>query len=368
MIINDVTLREGAQTKRSIPTSEAVRVGQLLASLGLRQIQVGWPGADAHQNEMLREARAALGPETVIETVIPIHGNDWSRSVDAALEAEVDWIALLHPTSDIRLERREQISRGQVLQRVVEAVTDCSERGGAQVRFGAVDASRSAPDFLLDVFSAAKEAGARRVSLSDTVGAYTPATIHDAVSLVRDRVGLPVQVHCHDDLGLALANTLAAWSAGATVLDVSVNGMGERTGNCALDELAVMLQHHHAVDLGVSLQELTPVSREICALLGDEIASRKPLIGRAAFSHHLGTHVGGALMEPRLFESLESTTVGNERRFLATPHLVEEVIPGHSRHGLSVAEILARLRKHLPLDRLVTVDELIETAQRHLHP
>jgi isopropylmalate/homocitrate/citramalate synthase len=323
--IADVTLREGEQAAEvSFSKEEKLMLARRLDEIGVGQIEVGWPSRVQQDREVLLQLkRERLRAKT--QALATLYGEGWRTEVDAALDSGADVVALLHATSDLRLRHSERIDRERLLDKVGEAVTYAVGRGPL-IAFTPVDAPRTDLAFLEKVVRVAVDAGAGRVILPDTVGGAGPEAIYYLVKQVTRWVDVPVHVHCHNDFGLACANALAAVRAGASIIDVAVNGLGERSGNPRLDELAVSLELLYGVDTGIDLSRLTDLSRFVSQISGLPLPFNKPLVGEYAFSHKLDLHVKRVLEHPPVFEALAPEVVGNRRVFPLGRHVGPFVI------------------------------------------
>ena len=258
----DVTLREGEQgSEASFTLEEKVALALRLDQIGVRQIEVGWPGKSALDRDALRQLRQK-GMKAKTQALVQIYQPDWKWQVDATLDCAPDIIALLHPTSELRLQWTDKLSHKEVIDRCREAVAYARGRG-AIVALTPTDVTRTELDFLKQLVTAAVDAGAQRINLPDTVGVVMPGAFGFLVRQVSETVPVPIHVHCHNDFGLALANILAAVEAGASIVDAAVNGLGERSGNPALDEVAAALELFYGLDTGIELEQLYSLSREV---------------------------------------------------------------------------------------------------------
>jgi isopropylmalate/homocitrate/citramalate synthase len=319
VVLQDVTLREGEQgSDRALDPKTRMALARHLVDAGLTHLEAGWPGVSKQDQEFVRQLRDAL-PTVHVQAPVALYAANWEEQIAAAHACGVQTVALLHPASDLRLRTLERLSRQEVLQRVHVGV-QAALAVGLSVTLVATDATRADPGFLVEVALAAQEAGAHRIGLPDTVGCATPEAYGALVSQVRRQVGLPIHAHCHNDFGLALANTLAGIRAGASLADVSVNGLGERAGNCSLAEAAVALEVLYGVRTGVRLEALAAVAREVARAFGTHLPGQAPLVGDLAFAHRLDVHVYGATFWPQLFEPLDPASVGNRRRLLLGRH------------------------------------------------
>lgn len=309
--INDVTLREGEQTAGvCFSLEEKIALAHRLDEIGVAEIEIGWP----NRSSLDREALGILKKEGLraqTRALAVIAGPEWRQEVDTSIECGADLVDLLHGSSDMRL-KYSGITRGELLARAKEAIRYAVGRGPL-ISYSPTDTTRTDLGFLEQLMKETVAAGAQRVSISDTLGAASPGTMRFLTSQITQWVDVPVQVHCHNDLGLALANTLAAVEGGATIVDTTINSLGERSGNAALDEVAVALRFLYGIDSGVKLDNLFSLSQYVQEITGVHLPFNKPLVGNNAFSHKHDIHVQGVLTYAPLFEPLPPETVGNRR-------------------------------------------------------
>lgn len=373
VVLQDVTLREGEQgSDRALDPDARVALAGHLVDAGLTHVEAGWPGVSEEDREFVRRLRGTF-PGLRVQAPVALYAPDWEQQVAAARSCGVQTVALLHPASDLRLRTLERVSREEVLRRV---------RAGVQAALGldlsvtvvATDATRAELSFLLEVALAAREAGAHRIGLPDTVGCATPESYGALVREVRERAALPVHAHCHNDFGLALANTLAAVRAGAAVVDVSVNGLGERAGNCSLAEAATALELLYGVRTGIRLEALTSLAREAARAFGTPLPGHAPVVGDMAFAHRLDVHVYGATSWPHLFEPLDPASVGNRRKLLLGRHSGPRAVAARLRllgvdpEGVPLAVLVEAVRQLAPFLGGVVPDEVLRVLARTARP
>jgi 2-isopropylmalate synthase len=242
------------------------------------------------------------------------------------------------------------MSREDVLAKVKAGIRYAKGRG-ALIGYTPVDATRTALDFLERVIGEAVSSGAERIVIADTVGAAGPGTMRFLIGQVTQWVDVPVQVHCHNDFGLALANALAAIEGGATIVDAAINGLGERSGNPALDEVAVVLKHFYGVETGIKLDGLFSLSRYLQEITKVPLPFNKPLVGDYSFSHKLDIHVKRVMSFGPLFEPIAPETVGNRRVIPlgrhAGPFIVGLKLEEHGLNAASeqIKEIVAQVEQ-----------------------
>ncbi|MFN8535174.1 MAG: hypothetical protein U0556_16675 [Dehalococcoidia bacterium] len=286
LVIQDVTMREGQKRGGGeFGRAEKIALAKELDALGIGQIQVGFPGTVAADIVTTRAVKEA-GVAAPLEVIASVWRDDWRHQIDAAVESGADWVLLTHPASQIRLENVHHVTPEQVKERTRESVSYAVDRG-ILVRFSCTDMTRTELDVAIEMYLTAKECGARRISISDTVGSAGPGAIAYLVSQLGERAGLPVHVHCHNELGLALANSLAAVEAGATMIDVSVNGLGDHCGNTSLEELAIALTVVAGVETGLRLERLNELSRLVEEISAIPVPPNKPVVGAEVFARKI---------------------------------------------------------------------------------
>ncbi len=316
--IFDTTLRDGEQSPGiSLNTQEKVEIAQQLARLGVDVIEAGFPITSPGDFEAVQAiARAVEGP--VICGLARTHKADIDAAWGAIKESGRPRIHTFISTSDIHIEHQLQTTRddvkGQARAAVALARSYCDE-----VEFSPMDATRADPEFTAEVCAIAVAEGATVVNIPDTVGYTTPEEYRGyferLFELVPELRGVRTSVHCHDDLGLAVANSYAGVLAGARQVECAVNGIGERAGNCSLEEIVVLLRTRrdvHGLDTGVNTRELARTSRMVTRFTGYQVPPNKAVVGRNAFAHESGIHQDGVLKERTTFEWIPAAEVGAE--------------------------------------------------------
>ncbi len=326
LIIFDTTLRDGEQSPGfSMNTEEKIRLGRQIATLGADIIEAGFPiASDDDAHAVSRIAGEIRGP--VIAALARCNPADIDRAGQSLAPAERSRIHTFIATSDLHLERKLRISREQCLAAVTAAVTQA--RGYTDdVEFSAEDATRSDLDFLCRVVDAAVAAGATTINLPDTVGYCTPEEIEQFFTDVRGRVQNADRVifsaHCHDDLGLAVANSLAALRAGCRQVECTINGIGERAGNASLEEIVMATKvkpDRLPFQTSIATTELVRTSRLLSELTEQPVQANKAIVGRNAFAHEAGIHQDGVIKDRRTYEIMRPEDVGVESTLVLGKH------------------------------------------------
>ena len=317
--IFDTTLRDGEQAPGAgLTAAEKLEVARQLARLKVDVIEAGFPAASPGDFEAVRRIAQETPQDIAVAALARCRDGDPQRAIEAIKVAHKPHLHVFIATSDIHLKHKLRIDRETALAEAVRWVRYGREQLGrdAEIEFSAEDASRTDTEFLLKVYEAVVEAGASTVNVPDTVGYAIPSEFGDLTARVVDLVGeqATVSIHCHNDLGLATANTLAAVQAGARQVEVTINGLGERAGNASLEEVVMALRtrpaQFKAVGSGIQTEHITAASRLVSYLTGFAVQPNKAIVGGNAFAHESGIHQDGVIKHPLTYEIMTPQSVG----------------------------------------------------------
>ena len=310
----DVTLRDGEQMPGVVfRPDEKLDIAIKLNEVGVEIIEAGFPVVSEAEKRAVQDV-SNLG----LDSKISVLSRSVPKDVDAALDCDVDMVSVFIATSELHLKYKLHMTCDQAVKCAFETVEYAKDHG-LIVRFSAEDATRTDFELLKRLYRRAEECGADYVSIADTVGIMNPRTTYYLVREIKKEVNVPICMHCHDDLGMALANTLAAAEAGAKQLHTTVNGIGERSGNTPLEELMVALKVHYGVDR-YDTTKLTSLSKLVQSYSGVIMPKNKAVVGDNAFAHESGIHVAAVLEEPRTYELYSPEMVGSARRIIIGKH------------------------------------------------
>ncbi|MEM1982800.1 MAG: 2-isopropylmalate synthase [Sulfolobales archaeon] len=315
--ILDTTLRDGEQTPGvALKPEDKLRIALALEELGVDSIEAGFPITS--RGEFL--AVKMISSEVRNAEVIAL-ARTTKNDIDKVIESEASAVHLFIATSDIHMKYKLNMGAEEVIEKAVSSV-DYAKSHGLVVEFSAEDSTRSRPEFLVRVFQEVVNAGADRIDVADTVGVMTPSTMSKLIRYIKDKVkgNYILSVHCHNDFGMAVANSVTAVESGADQVHVTVLGVGERAGNAALEEVVAALTFLSGFRTNLRLELIASTAALISELFDIGIQPNKPIVGVNAFSHESGIHVHGILGNPQTYEPIDPSVIGMKRRIVLGKH------------------------------------------------
>ncbi len=373
VILCDVTMRDGEQTPGvAFTLTEKIELAKKLDAIGVPQIQVGIAGSSKNiHKEVETICQLGLASKTEVMTRGTFEG--WQKDIEAALGCRADILHSYLPMSSYIRSMYAPLSDEQMLQRADHIIQHAQKLGAKIINISLLDATRAEENFLLAMIRRVADKGVDRIRIADTVGTATPEGISYLIRRVCQTVGhLKKQpligLHCHNDFGLALANVFAGVKAGATLIDVSVNGLGERSGNPSLAEVAMGLEILYKVKTHIRLDHLYELAKLVERISGLPIPTNKPFVGEYVFADESDAHVAAILKEPFAFQGVRPELLGNKKRFVIGKSAGPNVLNLKSKEwGLKVSQelypkIMERIREKSEKQKgkILTDEELIE--------
>lgn len=312
----DTTLRDGEQTPRtSFSYDDKREIAAVLDEMGTHVIEAGFPVNSEAEFEAVRDIASSTG------TTVCGLARVVDKDVESAIDSGVGMIHVFVSTSDVQIEDSMHATRGDVKKRAVKSVQQAND-AGVEVMFSPMDATRTDSDYLIEIVEAVDEVGVDWINIPDTCGVATPSRMGALVELVREHTDARVDVHAHDDFGMASANAIAGFEAGAEQAQVSVNGIGERAGNAAYEEVVMAAESIYGVDTGIDTTRITEISRLIEEKSEVPVSANKSIVGQNAFSHESGIHAAGVIENSDTFEPgiMTPEMVGATRELVLGKH------------------------------------------------
>jgi len=333
--IVDTTLRDGEQTAGVVfANEEKVRIAKLLDKVGVDQIEAGVPVMGGDEREAIEKIVAADLEASIM---------GWNRAVvsdvKSSIDCGVDAVAVSVSTSDIHIDKKLNESREWVLEHMTEA-TKYAKDHGLYVSVNAEDSTRSDFDFLVEFAEQAREAGADRLRYCDTVGIMTPLETYEEIKKLKDEVDIDIEMHTHNDFGLAAANALTGVKGGANYVGTTVNGLGERAGNAPLEEIVMALKHLENLDLGFNTSDFLELSEYVSHASAQDLPVSKAIVGSNTFAHESGIHTDGVLKDSETYEAFTPQEVGAERQLVIGKHSGKKAILAkfEMEYGIELSE------------------------------
>ncbi|MGZ7108636.1 MAG: (R)-citramalate synthase [Methanobacterium sp.] len=313
--IFDTTLRDGEQTPGvSLTPDEKLRMAIKFDELGADIIEAGSAITSVGEREGIKKITSEDLKAEICSFARAVKGD-----IDAALECDVDSVHLVVPTSDLHIKHKLRKTREDVKKLAIES-TEYAVDHGLLVELSAEDSTRSDIDFLTQLLKEGIDAGAKRICACDTVGMLTPERSYEFYGNL-SKLGVPLSAHCHNDFGLAVANSLAGLRAGASQVHCTINGIGERAGNASLEEIVVALYSLYDVKTNIKIEMLYEVSKMVARITGVYLQPNKAIVGENAFAHESGIHADGVIKKAETYEPITPELVGHRRRFIMGKHI-----------------------------------------------
>ncbi|MGI6488003.1 MAG: homocitrate synthase [Syntrophomonadaceae bacterium] len=359
--IVDTTLRDGEQTAGVVfANQEKIRIAKYLDEMGVDQIEAGIPVMGGSEKDCIKHI-ASLGLNASIMA--------WNRAVIGdikhSLDCGVDAVAISISTSDIHIEHKLQTTREDVLNRMSDAVRFARDHG-LYISVNAEDASRTDMEYLVEFAGIARECGANRLRFCDTVGILDPMSTFRKIRKLKEAVDIDVEMHTHNDFGMATANAVAGVYAGANYIGVTINGLGERAGNSALQEVVMALKHLLGVKSNFKTEKFVEVAEYVARAAGRNLPPSKPIVGSNIFAHESGIHGDGVLKNPLTYEVFKPEEVGLQRQIVIGKHSGSNAIRSKFvEYGMELSdedasEMLKRVREEaISLKRSLFDKELV---------
>lgn len=360
LFIVDTTLRDGEQAPGvAFTREEKVEIAKFLDGIGVNVIEAGIPAMGEIETETIKEIVSQCKNAEIIT---------WNRlkksDIDASIKTGVKMVHISAPASDIQIWNKLQKDRKWVLKEVQD-VLGYAKSKGLEISFGAEDSSRADRNFLDKLYKTAVKSGATRVRYADTLGILTPFEVLERIKKIRKKLNVGIDFHGHNDFGMATANAVAAFRAGAEYISCSVNGLGERAGNTPLDEIVMAVRYLEKGDSDINIKKFMELAEIVEKSSGRKIWDSKPVVGRRVFSHESGIHVDGIMKSPENYEFYSPEEIGRTREIVLGKHSGASAVVmklkevGITVSKLQAADILRRCKDNLGTEAIGDVCKLL---------
>jgi len=361
--IFDTTLRDGEQTPGiALSAEDKLRIAEALSDLGVDVIEAGFPIISVGERAAIKKI-VSLGLNARVCGLARCRKED----IDAAIDCDLDYVHTFIATSKIHMEHKLKMTPEQVMAKAVESV-EYAKSHGLTVEFSCEDATRTELPFLKEMHLAVQAAKVDKINMPDTVGTMSPPAMEFLVKEVMPITKVPLSLHCHNDFGLAVANSFAGVRYGARQVHVCVNGLGERAGNAALEEVVLGLMAFYGTRTNVDSRKISSVSKLVSTMTRIPIPDNKAVVGNNAFAHESGIHVHGVLKEPSTYEAFSPELIGMQRSIIVGKHtgahsIKQKLIEyGVELSEEQVAKLLEQIKKLADSGKHVDDAELVALA------
>ena len=311
VMIYDTTLRDGEQTPGvTITTDEKIVIAEKLDKLGVDVIELGFPAASQGEQKTFKKA-SELGLNSQLSGLARALPTD----IDKAIDSGADYIHTFIGTSPLHRDFKLRMSKEEILDKAVNSVEYIKDHG-ITAEFSCEDSTRTELDYLLEVYKAVEDAGVDKINVPDTVGVTIPIRMNELISNIAEVIKVPISVHCHNDFGLAVANSLAGVEGGARQIQCTINGLGERAGNASLEECVMTLHKEYNIHTNINSKLLVNTSETVSRITGVKMPPNKAIVGENAFAHEAGIHVQGILANSDTYEAFNPEEVGHKRKIV----------------------------------------------------
>ena len=315
IIIYDSTLRDGEQMPGvAFSPEQKLNIAILLDEMGIKEIEAGFPGISDREVKTIK-----MITEQGLKARILALSRLKREDIDACIKADVDVILLFIASSPLHLKYKLNLSIEDIERLIADSI-DYVKEHGVIPSFSTEDSTRTPMDILKRFVKLAEKVGAKRVGFTDTLGCATPEAIECLFSEMYEFTSLPISAHLHNDFGLSLANAIIALKSGARYVCATVHGWGERAGNVPLEQLIMALKYLYGIDLGINTEKLKELSTLVSKCAGIDVPRNQPFVGENAFAHESGIHVAAVLRNPRTYEPIDPSIVGNRRKIILGKH------------------------------------------------
>ncbi len=351
--IFDTTLRDGEQTPGvSLTPDEKVKIAVNLNNIGVDVIEAGFPVSSRGEQEAIKKITSLNMDSEICGLARAV-----KKDIDVAIDCGVDSIHTFIATSPLHRKYKLKMNKEEIIEKAVNAIEYIKEHG-IIVEFSAEDATRTELDYLIEVYKHAVDAGADRINVPDTVGVMIPRAMDYLIGELKKEINIPISVHCHNDFGLAVANSLGAVEGGAEQIHCTINGLGERAGNASLEEVVMSLKMIYGLKTSIKTEKLTELSNMVSKLTGIKTQPNKAVVGENSFAHESGIHAHGVLAHALTYEPIPPEIVGQKRKIILGKHTGTHAIKSKLKElGVEIGENISEEQFKDVIDRIKDIGD-----------